>query len=101
MIIPIIPFDPNCRRHPEQIPGYQPFAIDEYEHNRQQGLESGVGAAKAWHELSDAERTEAMRAYVAYNEGTYNPDNGHFLCDECYIAAGMPSAPGLKGWVCP
>jgi hypothetical protein len=23
-------------------------------------------------------------------EGTYNPINGHFLCDQCYIEAGMP-----------
>jgi hypothetical protein len=37
--------------------------------------------------------------YVLQEEGTYNPENGHFLCDTCYIAAGMPSAPG--GWVCP
>lgn len=37
--------------------------------------------------------------FVAEEEGTYNPDNGHFLCTDCYIKAGMPSAPG--GWVAP
>jgi hypothetical protein len=37
--------------------------------------------------------------YVIFEEGTYNPDNGHFLCDECYIKAGMPSAP--EGWKAP
>lgn len=38
-------------------------------------------------------------AYVRAEEGTYNPLNGHFLCDACYIEAGMPSTPG--GWRCP
>jgi hypothetical protein len=32
-------------------------------------------------------------------EGTLNPLNGHFLCTECYIRAGMPVAPG--GWKAP
>jgi hypothetical protein len=35
--------------------------------------------------------------YVRKEEGTFNPDNGHFLCDNCYISAGMPTAPG--GWI--
>lgn len=37
-------------------------------------------------------------------EGTYNPENGHFLCTPCYIKAGMPAnhytGPG-SGWVAP
>jgi hypothetical protein len=37
-------------------------------------------------------------------EGTYNQTNGHFLCLECYISAGMPAnhyaGPG-SGWVAP
>lgn len=37
--------------------------------------------------------------YVWYNEGTLNRENGHFLCDQCYIRAGMPSSP--HGWVAP
>ncbi len=37
--------------------------------------------------------------YVWKEEGTLNPDNGHFLCDSCYIRAGMPS--GSDGWIAP
>jgi len=32
-------------------------------------------------------------------EGTLNVANGHFLCTDCYIKAGMPSSP--HGWVAP
>ena len=53
-----------------------------------------------------AEYREAARAlhmtpndYVRTEEGTYNKANEHFLCTECYIAAGMPSSP--HGWVAP
>jgi hypothetical protein len=42
---------------------------------------------------------DEVRAYVMAEEGTYNGDNGHFLCDTCYIAVGMPSSP--QGWTCP
>jgi hypothetical protein len=28
--------------------------------------------------------------YVIRNEGTYNRENGHFYCTDCYIKAGMP-----------
>ena len=28
--------------------------------------------------------------YVREQEGTYNPNNGHFWCTECYIREGMP-----------
>ena len=37
--------------------------------------------------------------YVRNEEGTYNRTNGHFLCTDCYIKAGMPSSP--RGWVAP
>jgi hypothetical protein len=37
--------------------------------------------------------------YVQREEGTYNIHNGHFLCTECYLAAGCPSSP--TGWVAP
>src|SRR4051812_11895548 len=37
--------------------------------------------------------------YARTEEGTYNPINGHFLCTDCYIAQGMPTADG--GWVAP
>lgn len=36
-------------------------------------------------------------AYVRQEEGTYNRENGHFLCTQCYVQAGMPTAMG--GWV--
>jgi hypothetical protein len=37
--------------------------------------------------------------FVRENEGTYNRENGHFLCTACYIGAGMPSSP--TGWRAP
>lgn len=37
--------------------------------------------------------------YVRREEGTFNFTNGHFLCTDCYIDAGMPSSP--TGWVAP
>jgi len=38
--------------------------------------------------------------YVLQEEGTYNPSNGHFLCTNCYINAGMPAADVNQGtWV--
>lgn len=43
--------------------------------------------------LADPER------YVWAEEGTLNRENGHFLCTECYLRAGAPSAPG--GWKAP
>lgn len=42
---------------------------------------------------------ELNARYVRQEEGTYNPKNGHFLCDTCYIKAGCPTARG--GWRCP
>lgn len=37
-------------------------------------------------------------AYAA-DDGTFNPINGHFLCDACYIRWGQPST--AAGWVAP
>lgn len=37
--------------------------------------------------------------YVKREEGTYNRSNGHFLCTDCYIKAGMPTSP--HGWKAP
>lgn len=39
--------------------------------------------------------------WVWEEEGTLNPENGHFLCDTCYIAAGMPVGPSGHRWVAP
>ena len=37
--------------------------------------------------------------FVRELEGTFNPDNGHFLCTICYVQAGMPSSE--CGWIAP
>ncbi len=37
--------------------------------------------------------------YCWSEEGTLNRQNGHFLCTNCYVHAGMPSSP--RGWVAP
>lgn len=66
------PVDPMCGRTPGEIFAYIDLAKDE-----------GI----------------TPEAYVVREEGTYNPRNGHFLCDKCYIEAGMPTAP--YGWICP
>ena len=42
---------------------------------------------------------ETPSEFVTHEEGTYNPENGHFLCTACYINWGMPSSP--VGWKCP
>lgn len=42
-----------------------------------------------------------INEYVREEEGTYNTENGHFLCTDCYIAAGMPSRPYPERWVAP
>jgi hypothetical protein len=43
--------------------------------------------------------------YVRSEEGTYNPANGHFLCTDCYMRAGMPSGGDGHGgpgrWIAP
>lgn len=62
----------GCNRTPEDIEEYLP-----------ENTGSGLDAVE----------------YVIREEGTYNPENGHFLCTSCYIAAGMPTAPG--GWRAP
>jgi hypothetical protein len=42
---------------------------------------------------------DEVNDYVRSGEGTYNHENGHFLCTPCYIKAGMPSSP--RGWRAP
>lgn len=62
----------GCLRHPDEIPD----------------LKAAADAADM-----------APDAYVLAEEGTLNPDNKHFLCDECFIKAGKPASP--SGWVAP
>lgn len=68
----IIPICTGCSNKPRDIEEYRVCAKDE--------------------EMSADE-------WVIENEGTYNHANGHFLCTDCYIAAGMPTSPG--GWIAP
>jgi hypothetical protein len=44
---------------------------------------------------------ESADDYVRSEEGTFNAENGHFLCDACYINAGMPVGENGRRWVCP
>jgi hypothetical protein len=62
----------GCKRKPEEINEYREAALD-----------AGMTAS----------------AYVRLEEGTYNSENGHFLCTSCYVSAGCPSTP--NGWVAP
>ena len=52
-------------------------------------------------EYASIAKAESMTPdeFVIRNEGTYNKENGHFLCTDCYIGAGMPTDP--QGWVAP
>lgn len=62
----------GCGLRPDQIDEYVDIAADE-------GMAPGE--------------------YVRKEEGTYNRENGHFLCTDCYVKAGCPSSP--RGWVAP
>lgn len=75
---PTDPFDPRCKRFARTMKEYDDAITD------------GEGGRV----------TPAARiGYVMHEEGTYNPSNGHFLCDHCYVEEGMPSSP--NGWRCP
>lgn len=71
----IAPYDPRCKRYARDME-----ELDSY-------IEPG------YHKDRDD--------YVRQEEGTYNFENGHFLCDACYIGAGMPTGVGGSRWVCP
>lgn len=69
------PFDPYCNRTPSQIAEYIEMA-----------------------EFENCTPDEA----VIENEGTYNRENGHFACTQCYIKIGMPANPyPQRNWVAP
>jgi len=72
VVVVVVPLCIGCNKVPDQLGEYHPDA---------------VGLVLVPYE------------YVWQEEGTLNPSNGHFLCDSCYIAAGMPTAPG--GWTAP
>jgi hypothetical protein len=50
-------------------------------------------------DMAEAEEYDTPSDFVWENEGTLNTQNGHFLCTDCYIKAGMPSSP--TGWKAP
>lgn len=66
------PICTGCRKRPDQITEYILFA-----------KEAGLTPDE----------------YVQQEEGTFNRENGHFLCTDCYLKAGAPSSP--RGWVAP
>lgn len=80
----VTPYDPMCKRTAGEIEAYDAMIYTSQEEK----------------DATPEDDRELNRAvYVINEEGTFNPSNGHFLCDECYIKAGMPSSP--TGWVCP
>ena len=70
--VKIIPMCIGCKKRADEI--------DEY-----------IEAAK--------ENEMSIVDYVREEEGTYNHENGHFLCTDCYIEAGCPSSN--RGWKAP
>lgn len=65
-----------------------------------------VGCKKCPHEIDEyveaaAEEDMTPTEYVRKEEGTFNPENGHFLCTDCYIKAGQPSKPYPDTWRAP
>lgn len=70
----VIPICVGCHKHPSEIDEYVEGAADE--------------------EITPDE-------YARTEEGTYNAENGHFLCTSCYIKAGMPSLPFPNKWITP
>lgn len=70
----IIPFCTGCNKRASEIEEYIEAARD-----------SGI----------------SVDDYVKEEEGTYNHENGHLLCTDCYIKAGMPALPYPARWVAP
>lgn len=89
----VTPICQGCKKSPEELEEYVEQASAENE-----SLE-GMHAD----EMEEMGLIPFFRytptSFVQMEEGTYNPENGHFLCTDCYIAAGMPTAP--QGWKCP
>jgi hypothetical protein len=80
-----IPYDPSCKRYARDIATFDFFIPQD---------PSSVPA-----EPTPTPTAEQREAYIRENESTYNPENGHFLCDECHVKAGMPAAS--EEWKCP
>ncbi len=67
----------RCKKRPDEIDEYLP--------------------GRAW----DEGEFESPSDYVQNEEGTFNPENGHFACTACYIAIGMPALDWPDKWMAP
>ena len=65
----------GCGKHPSQIEEYVAYAKNEPNYYK---------------DAAD---------FCSKEEGTLNPENGHFACTMCYIKMGQPSS--TYGWVAP
>lgn len=73
-----------CWRRPEEIDEYLPGTLEQCE-----------AGERAW----EVGEYRSPADYVSKEEGTFNSENGHFACTECYVRIGAPSSP--HGWVAP
>jgi hypothetical protein len=82
---PLHPYDPFCRRSAAEMEELDYFIFESEE-----DLEAnGPGTA------------EQREKYVLEQEGTLNPQNGHFTCDRCYMNLGGPGPVNGRRWRCP
>lgn len=73
------PYCPGCKKQAHEIPSVKDFAAD--------------------FELTPEQ-------FIRHEEGTYNPVNEHFLCEDCFIriedvAGGRLVGPQGRRWICP
>lgn len=73
------PYDPVCQKQASEIPSVVAYA---------------------------RENRMSPDGFVRQEDGTYNPDNEHFLCDTCFISEEIRNGARLVGsngqrWVCP
>lgn len=91
------PYDPMCKRLAADIEDLDSFVYDSYG-DYEDVLAEGGGP-------NNETMRRAREDYIVEEEGTYNPETGHYLCDSCYIKAGQPTGADGRGgpgrWVCP
>jgi hypothetical protein len=86
----------HCKREPHEIDEYKWQAAEEWAEKQEIPWQDMMNAFDA---LSENDRNHIIDQWCWYNEGTMNWDNGHFLCTQGYIEAGMPGSP--TGWTAP
>lgn len=86
----------GCKKRPDELSEYVEPARAEREEGLSQDIRDMFGLPSA----ESGKYYPTPEQYVIYNEGTYNPATGHFLCTDCYIKAGMPTRGG-DGWKAP